>query len=122
MYNQQEYEELANQIHELQTQLQDKEQELTDIELEPPEPPPKPEPVRPIYPTTPINLAPSSIGNGAKIEPGGDFGALPSPSLSMKSPVGHVKAFLPNNQRTSVSSNSVTYFSERMISQMPITI
>ncbi|XP_060586749.1 serine/threonine-protein kinase A-Raf-like isoform X2 [Ruditapes philippinarum] len=98
----QEYEELANKIHELQTQLQDK-QALIDSELEPPEPPPRPEPARPIYPTTPINLAPSSIGNGAKIESGGDMGALPSPSLSMKSPVGHVKAFLPNNQRTSVT-------------------
>ena len=32
----------------------------------------------------------------------GDQGALPSPSLPLKSPLGHVKAFLPNNQHTSV--------------------
>lgn len=110
----QEYEELANKIHELQTQLQEKEQALPDYELEPPEPPPKPEPPRHVYPTTPITLAPSSIGNGAKIECGGDVGALPSPSLAMKSPVGHVKAFLPNNQRTSVSLLSfIVIFDEK---------
>lgn len=98
----QEYEELANKIHELQTQLQTKEQLLTDIEIAPPDPPPIEEPPEPKYPA-PINLAP--VGNGAKVDTasGTDQGALASPSLPLKSPLGHVKAFLPNSQHTSVS-------------------
>ncbi|KAL4226447.1 hypothetical protein ACF0H5_014430 [Mactra antiquata] len=100
----QEYEELANKIHELQTQLQAKEQELTDLDLEPPEPPPAPDPPRPVY-VTPVTLpAPStSLGNGARIDPGVDSGPLASPNLPLRSPMGHIKAFLPNNQHTSVT-------------------
>ncbi|XP_052213209.1 serine/threonine-protein kinase A-Raf-like isoform X2 [Dreissena polymorpha] len=115
----QEYEELANKIHELQTQLQDKEQELTDIQSTPPKSPEKepelPAPV-PHLPHgahgTHIGTHGTHIGNGTKPEPvvgaSGPAGVpestlLSSPSLPMKSPLGHVKAFLPNNQHTSVT-------------------
>ncbi|XP_052779436.1 serine/threonine-protein kinase A-Raf-like isoform X2 [Mya arenaria] len=101
----QEYEELANKIHELQTQLQDKEQELTDIEAPPPKPPePEPDPPTPVK--LPIH---TQIGNGTKTDTsvGGAGtevpGALSSPNLAVKSPLGHVKAFLPNSQHTSVA-------------------
>ena len=104
----QEYEELANRIHELQTQLQDKEQELTDIETAPPEiPDPDPAPV--IAPRPPDR----SVGNGTKQEPGTttiiEPTAVSSPNLPMKSPLGHVKAFLPNSQHTSVCLYLVWY-------------
>lgn len=92
---------MANKIHELQTQLQTKEQELSDREVTPPDPPPIEEPPEPKYPT-PISLAP--VGNGAKADPIYGDHSLPSPSL-VKSPLGHVKAFLPNSQHTSVSLN-----------------
>ena len=52
---------------------------------------------------------------------GSDYQNIPSPSLPVRSPMGHVKAFLPNEQHTSVStlqeylsrdviSNNVVFF------------
>ena len=38
---------------------------------------------------------------------GSDYQNIPSPSLPVRSPMGHVKAFLPNEQHTSVSNLQV---------------
>ena len=103
----QEYEELANKIHELQTRLQAKEQELTEYETEEPEPPPEVEPLSAPAPP-PISLPSTEIGNGSRSTE--EYQALPSPIPPLKSPLRHVKAFLPNEQHTSVSFNDKSSF------------
>lgn len=95
----QEYEELANKIHDLQTRVENKEKELTDYEQDP-EPPPEKDP-----PVPPIHLPQGHGGHGSnnvRLE-SSDYQNIPSPSLPLRSPMGHVKAFLPNEQHTSVT-------------------
>ncbi|KAL3853257.1 hypothetical protein ACJMK2_016812 [Sinanodonta woodiana] len=102
----QEYEELTNKIHEFQEKLQKKEQELLDHEQSPHN---QEEDTNhggglilsSIYASRGHNSAHQSHNF-----PSGDsevFPAMPSPSLPLKSPMGHIKAFLPNEQHTSVT-------------------